>query len=157
MLIVPANRRHAQSTNSRSQVPIWLKNGPAWPEPNANGAGNCEDPFVWSDPRGYYHILSHSQGQLNVCGGGEGPGNSCGIHFYAKSAMGPWRYSTTAVYSSAINVTGATGVANMAARQRPQLVFRDDGTPQYLLNAGSFVTPGIPKATDRTFVFEFDS
>lgn len=147
---------HWNDTYTQSKVPIWLKKGPAWPEPSANGVGNCEDPFVWRSRRGYYHILSHSQGQLNVCGGGEGPGNSCGVHFFATSAEGPWRYSTTAVYSSAINVTDASGVANMVARQRPQLVFRDDGSPQYLVNAGSYITPMIPKAVDRTFVFEFE-
>ena len=33
---------HWNDTYTQSKVPIWLKEGPAWPEPNANGVGNCE-------------------------------------------------------------------------------------------------------------------
>jgi hypothetical protein len=150
---------HWNGSYVASPTPIWLKKGAAWPEPVANGVGNCEDPFLFTDSRGNYHIVSHSQGQLNICGGGEVPGNYCAIHFFATSMLGPWRYSLTPVYTGTTNVTsdGVTKPAQMIGRQRPQIVFGEGAngsTPRFLLNAGNFA--GGPTTGDHTYAFEFN-
>lgn len=153
---------HWNATNyTQSPAPIWLKQGAAWPDPHgdSNGVGNCEDPFVWQDARKNFHIISHSQGQRNLCGGGESAGNACAIHFFSRDLLGPWLHSMTAVYSGAVNVTspnrngaiGGSREAVMVSRQRPQIVFGADASPLYLFNAGNF------DQADHTFAFEFNN
>ena len=152
---------HWNASYVQSPTPIWLKKGAAWPEPTATGVGNCEDPFLFTDSKGNFHIVSHSQGTLNICGGGEGNGNSCAIHFFSRSLWGPWLHSMTPVYTATVNVSIASGNGGahtesrvMSNRQRPFIVFGEGaqaGVPRYLLNAGSF--EGV--AMDHTYAFEF--
>jgi hypothetical protein len=158
---------HWNGTYEQRKAPIWLKVGPAWPEPSARGVGNVEDPFAFHDKRGNFHIVGHSQGLLNICGGsgGEVEGNSCGIHFFAESFLGPWHYSLTPVYSRAVNLSTG-GSTQLWARQRPQLVFGatgDNGSsvPRYLFNAGSglhsSLIHGSRSTLSTTLAFEFNA
>jgi len=141
---------------------IWRKPGPR-NSPPATGPGNIEDPFVWVDARGNYHIVAHSQGTMSVCGGQShktgkgGPGNACGIHLFAENPHGPWTPSVTPVYTGQSGTFTNGSAVNFTTRQRPQIVFDADGTtPKYMLNGGSFdeYNQGTT-SLERTFMFEF--
>lgn len=51
----------------------------------ASGSGNHEDPFVWVDKRGAFHIVSHDQSKGNVCGDNNNHG--CGAHLYSQDSF----------------------------------------------------------------------
>jgi hypothetical protein len=44
--------------------------------------------FVWQDARKNFHIIAHSQGNINVCGGGRLPGGGCSVHLFSDSIKG---------------------------------------------------------------------
>jgi hypothetical protein len=137
----------------QSRTPVWRKPGPPNPPP-ATAVGNVEDPFAWRDARGNYHIVAHSQGKVNVCGTA---GHACSVHFWAEAALGPWYPSLEPVFDGHTKVAGH-GDAAMITRQRPQIVFADDGTtPKYMFIGGSFneTDRGTIRGVERTFVFEF--
>jgi Glycosyl hydrolases family 43 len=94
---------------------------------------NAEDPFVWRDKRGHFHMLVHS---LDSADSGVGSGPRVGRHAYARSWGGQWTYNNqTLAYST--HVTFTDGMAtNYSRRERPQLYFSDDGlmTPLFLSN-----------------------
>lgn len=146
---------HWNATYTKEHAAIWRKPGPRQ-SPVSDGVGNVEDPFTWVDARGRFHIVAHSQGARNVCGGGV-LGNSCGVHFYSESALGPWEASLTPVYSSAMPLTNGS-MARMMTRQRPQIVFAADGTtPKYMFVGGSLDEYNRGTTSlERTFVFEFN-
>ena len=105
-----------------------------------NITSNNEDPFVWVEAEGTaaesWHIVNHQQSHGNLCGSADA-GHSCGAHFFARDARGPWRMSPQAVYSADVTLADGTA-ASFQTRQRPQLVFNPDGSPQYLFTSGSF-------------------
>lgn len=111
--------------------------GPVISPATSRGQSN-EDAFLWQQPDGTWHMVNHNQGQNNICGSKEA-GDSCGAHWFAHDAHGPWRMSVEPVYTS--NVLLANGSdARFLTRQRPQLVFSEDGLykPIYLFTSGSF-------------------
>lgn len=149
---------HWNDTYVQGKTAIWRKPGRRYvPPPGWNGVGNVEDPFTWVDARGNHHIVAHSQGNVNVCGGGLA-GNACGIHFFAESARGPWEASLTPVYNGSVLLHNDTTAA-MMTRQRPQIVFGSDGvTPRLMFVGGSF--DEYNKGTtslEHTYVFEFNN
>lgn len=91
-----------------------------------------EDPFIWRDKRGNYHMLLHS---LEPDGGfGDGP--KVGRHAYARSWEGPWTWNNnTLAYNTSVDYTDGTTI-NFSRRERPQLFFSEDGqmTPLFLTN-----------------------
>eukprot|EP00729_Bicosta_minor_P009446 gene9446-31613_t len=98
---------------------------------------NNEDPFLWTDPTdNSWHIVNHQQSAGNVCGSPDA-GHSCGAHFYANDPRGPWKMSADAVYGPDVVLKNGTA-ASFQTRQRPQLVFNQDGSPSYLFTSGSF-------------------
>eukprot|EP00040_Diaphanoeca_grandis_P037806 m.249741 g.249741 ORF g.249741 m.249741 type:complete len:434 (-) comp33878_c0_seq4:4396-5697(-) len=101
-----------------------------------NGTGSHEDPFMWMDKRGNYHTVTHNQGDGNVCGAAA-QGSMCGAHLFSRDSYA-WKISKSAVYTKV--VSNETGKADLQTRQRPQIVFSDDGEvrPLYLFNAASF-------------------
>lgn len=93
----------------------------------------CEDPFLWRDRRGNYHMLVHSMRD----GNGGTPGvRQVGRHAYARSYKGPWTFNNnTLAYDAWANFTDGTFL-NFGRRERPQLFFSNDGrmTPLLLSN-----------------------
>jgi hypothetical protein len=122
-----------------------------------NGTGSHEDPFVWVDRRGNYHALTHNQGDGNRCGSSSA-GHSCGAHLFSRDSY-RWGISSKAAYSSAVRLKSNASVVNTGTRQRPQLVFSDDGArrPLYLFNGASFEgnNPDLHMLT-HTLAFEFE-
>ena len=102
----------------------------------ANKTGDHEDPFLFTDPRGHFHLITHNQGADNICGNRSDHG--CGAHLFSRTGeAGSWRVGRGPVYD--VGVTLANGSrATLATRQRPQIVFSDSGEPEVLLNGASF-------------------
>lgn len=91
-----------------------------------------EDPFVWQDKRGNFHMLLHSLEP----DGGFGSGPKVGRHAFASKFEGPWTFNNqTLAYNTTVDYTDGTTI-NFYRRERPQLFFSDDGemTPLYLTN-----------------------
>jgi hypothetical protein len=91
-----------------------------------------EDPFIWRDKRGNYHMLLHSL----EADGGFGDGPKVGRHAYASSWEGPWTFNekTLAFNTTAFFEDGSS--IDFHRRERPQLLFSEDGemTPLYMSN-----------------------
>ena len=118
----------------------------------ADGSGNHEDPFVWVDGRGAYHIVSHDQSAGNVCRDTENHG--CGAHLYSRDSYS-WTVSKKPAYSSMVTLANGSRVL-LLTRQRPQLLFDADGSPEYLFNGASFEgnNPDLAMLT-HTYAFAF--
>ena len=89
-----------------------------------------EDPFVWQDKRGNFHLLLHSL----EAGGAFGDGPKVGRHAFAREFEGPWTFNNqTLAFNTTVQYTDGTSV-NFYRRERPQLFFSEDGrmTPLYL-------------------------
>ncbi|KAF2100279.1 hypothetical protein NA57DRAFT_73890 [Rhizodiscina lignyota] len=93
-----------------------LEKNPIFPNPN-------EDPFIWRDKRGHYHMLSHSLEPL----GGFGSGPNVGRHAYSKDIDGPWHFNNnTLAFSTLVDFTDGSST-NYYRRERPNLYFSEDG------------------------------
>lgn len=93
---------------------------------------NTEDPFVWRDKRGNFHMFVHSL----EAGGGFGSGPKVGRHAYARNWNGEWTYNNeTLAYSTYVTFTDGTAT-NYSRRERPQLYFSEDEnlTPLFMTN-----------------------
>ena len=91
-----------------------------------------EDPFIWRDKRGHFHMLTHSLEPE----GGFGDGPKVGRHAYSRTLEGPWTFNNrTLAFSTLMDFVDGTSV-NFFRRERPQLFFSEDGnmTPLYLTN-----------------------
>lgn len=89
-----------------------------------------EDPFIWRDKRGNWHMLLHSL----EAGGGFGDGPNVGRHAFSRNWEGPWTYNTkTLAYTTTIDYDDGFSI-DFLRRERPQLFFSEDGemTPLYL-------------------------
>ena len=95
---------------------------PIFPNPN-------EDPFLWRDKRGNFHLLMHS---LEPDGGfGDGP--KIGRHAYSRSIEGPWTFNNrTLAFSTLVEFDDGTSV-DFYRRERPQLLFSDGGSMRPLI------------------------
>jgi hypothetical protein len=93
-----------------------LQQGPVFPNDN-------EDPFIWRDKRGNYHMLLHSLEPE----GGFGDGPKVGRHAWARHYAGPWTFgSKTLAFSTQVEYNDGSTV-DFFRRERPQLYFSDDG------------------------------
>jgi hypothetical protein len=91
-----------------------------------------EDPFLWRDKRGHFHMLLHSLQP----GGGFGDGPKVGCHAYAKTWDGTWTFNDrTLAYNTTVHFTDGTTV-DYHRMERPQIFFSEDGemTPLYMTN-----------------------
>lgn len=92
------------------------------------GNGN-EDPFIWQDARGNWHLLLHS---LEPDGGFGGP--RVGRHAFARSFAGPWTFwSRTLTFNTTATFTDGSSI-DFFRRERPQLFFDAQGRMRYLIN-----------------------
>ena len=89
-----------------------------------------EDPFVWRDRRGHWHMLLHSL----EADGGFGAGPKVGRHAFARRWEGPWTFvNETLAFDTTVRYEDGR-VVRFYRRERPQLFFSDDGLmrPLYL-------------------------
>lgn len=79
----------------------------------------AEDPFVWRDARGNFHMLLHSLEK----GGGFGDGPKVGRHAFSRAVDGPWAFNNaTLAYNTLVKYDDGSEV-NFYRRERPQLIF----------------------------------
>jgi hypothetical protein len=99
----------------------------------ANNINRTEDPFLWRDKRGHWHILNHDMIDYFEDGGRRYP--RVGGHAFARNWEGPWTYSNTIAFNTSVEFTDGTRT-DYYRRERPKLYFSDDGnmTPLYLIN-----------------------
>ena len=96
--------------------------------PNApiiNASG--EDPVLWVDKRGNFHMLYHSFATM-------------GGHTFARELAGPWTSSATPPYNVSIAWSNGTTIT-YAERERPELLLSDTGTPLVLYTAVLLQSP----------------
>ncbi|KAJ6109669.1 hypothetical protein N7486_001904 [Penicillium sp. IBT 16267x] len=89
-----------------------------------------EDPFVWVDKRGNFHMLVHSL--LPDAGFGDGP--NVGRHAYSRSWDGPWTFDMeTVAFDTTVWFSDGSRI-EYYRRERPSLYFSEDGemTPLFL-------------------------
>jgi hypothetical protein len=103
-----------------------IKTNPLFSNPN-------EDPCLWRDQRGNYHLIMHDLEEYESTGV---KGSKVGSHAFAKSYDGPWTFNNnTLAYNTTVQFkNGAT--IDYYRRERPKLFFSEDGlmTPLYLVN-----------------------
>ncbi|KAH9221722.1 hypothetical protein DL95DRAFT_355051 [Leptodontidium sp. 2 PMI_412] len=89
-----------------------------------------EDPFLWRDKRGNFHMLLHSLED----GGGFGDGPKVGRHAFSKTLEGPWTFNAKTLAFDTTVVFEDGSFVDYFRRERPQLFFSEDGemTPLYL-------------------------
>ena len=102
--------------------------------PPSSDARHWEDPFLWIDARGSFHVLSHTWSSLPY------PSNAISGHaFSADGGAGSWTFSASEPYDNSI--THADGsVQRFATLERPKLLFADPArphTPTHLINGAS--------------------
>ena len=103
----------------------------------------CEDPFLWTDKRGHYHVMYHHMGA------GVPPG---WVGHHAWSIDGFTWSDTQPCYDNAFPIEGGATVAGVAngGAQRPKLLV-ENGTATHLYVAGPM--SGCPKCKgDYTLV-----
>ncbi|KKY30477.1 hypothetical protein UCDDA912_g09564 [Diaporthe ampelina] len=91
-----------------------------------------EDPFLWRDKRGNWHILCHWM--IDIAERGE-KFPRVGGHLFSRDLAGDWTFRLQAAYNTTVGFTDG-GRTDYYRRERPKLFFSDDGelTPLYLTN-----------------------
>eukprot|EP01097_Dermamoeba_algensis_P007718 TRINITY_DN4928_c0_g1_i1.p1 TRINITY_DN4928_c0_g1~~TRINITY_DN4928_c0_g1_i1.p1 ORF type:complete len:386 (+),score=47.68 TRINITY_DN4928_c0_g1_i1:161-1318(+) len=98
-----------------------LQNVPIFNNPN-------EDPFIYRDQRGNWHLLMHS---LESNGGFGGP--NIGRHAFSRDGV-RWQFNNrTLAYNTTVHFTDGS-VLEFGRRERPQLFFNEAGEPTHLVN-----------------------
>ena len=98
------------------------------PAPPPPTAPFDEDPFLYFDARGGWHMLTHRQPLGDYCAptGPEASDCRCaGGHMYAESVDGPWYVDTRLVFNCSLAVAGDPAGVRLHARQRPTLLRRE--------------------------------
>ena len=102
--------------------------------PPNTAARTWEDPFLWIDARGHFHVLSHTWSALPY------PSNAISGHaFSADGGAGSWTFSAVEPYGNVIEHEDGTA-QRFATLERPKLLFTDAArphTPTHLINGAS--------------------
>eukprot|EP01052_Picozoa_sp_SAG31_P015354 SAG31_NODE_984_length_10552_cov_4.679231_13_plen_438_part_00 len=104
-----------------------------------------EDPHLWRDRNGRFHVLSHN-GKIHTGGSSLQPSGDCGRHLFSATGLaGTWFGVPNTTLPDAlggcayprVNVTWADGsLKHFSSRERPHLVFgKDPDVPLALTNA----------------------
>lgn len=100
-----------------------------WPTP-ADAPYSVEDPFLWVDKRGRWHIINHaySLAQNSSCGS-----SHVSAHWFSSDGK-DWHWSPQAPYASTVAYDDGS-VHAFATCERPNLHFDSRGDPDYLVCA----------------------
>ncbi|KAB2569315.1 hypothetical protein DBV05_g12008 [Lasiodiplodia theobromae] len=93
-----------------------------------------EDPFLWRDKRGHWHILVHYMIDIEER---DEKGPNVGAHLYSRTLEGPWTFNTrTIAYNTTVQFDDGTETV-LYRRERPKLYFDpedEEVVPLYLVN-----------------------
>jgi hypothetical protein len=95
-----------------------------------------EDPYVWRDQRGHFHILLHG----SYC--------ECGKHYFSTDGQ-QWKKSADNAYDNTVEWQNGSRTV-LVRRERPQLHFDKDGQPTHLLTGA--VDQGMPSGDSYTLL-----
>jgi hypothetical protein len=84
------------------------------PDENVTAPGT-EDPFLWQDPRGYFHALAHGGFPDDVA---SQPSRKVSAHAFSRDGV-TWGWSTTQPYSSTIHYVDGSSFS-FASAERPK-------------------------------------
>ena len=119
---------------SQSGTPEGPWDAPVAVHPPTSKARHWEDPFLWIDARGHFHVLSHTWSALPY------PSNAISGHaFSIDGGAGSWQFSAAEPYDNLVRHADGT-VQSFATLERPKLLFADPKrphTPTHLINGAS--------------------
>ena len=115
-----------------------------------------EDPWMWMDAAGHWHVLCHAyppilKAQCGVCALHYGD-VVAGHGFSTDGTPGSWTWSSTPPFTRYVNFTGGNPLLSYGARERPYLLL-EDGAPVALYTSVTY--PGSPQKegpNDASFV-----
>jgi hypothetical protein len=121
------------------------------------GFGIGEDPFLWKDAKGRYHILSHNGDR-----GAPGDHGDCGRHFFSASGdAGTWDAAPLGAAARGGCAYFRDGVRfadgslyTFFRRERPHLVFGADGSTIVALTTSAIdspTSPNLPGGQDGSY------
>jgi hypothetical protein len=114
----------------------------AGPQPEANVP---EDGFLFFDARGHWHIIFHTYtwpGVLECANPPDCDPTSISGHSFSRDGKA-WTVSSTQPYFSVANFSDAPPL-HMSTRERPHLIFADDGVTPLALSNGICPVPHCP-------------
>jgi hypothetical protein len=121
------------------------------------GFGIGEDPFLWRDKQGHFHILSHNGDR-----GHPGPGGDCGRHFFSETGdAGTWDAAPLhpsekggcAYFRDGVHFADSFK-RTFYRRERPHLIFDEDGYTIRAVTTSAIdcpVSPYLPGGTDSSY------
>jgi hypothetical protein len=102
-----------------------------------------EDPFLFRNSLGAFHILTHRQPDGTQCSATGPTPDDCrcgGGHLYAETAFGPWWYDPIEIFNCTLHVDPAA-IISLHARQRPTLFVPRAGAGCPVLFTGASTDP----------------
>ena len=111
--------------------------------------GAAEDPCLWQDERGHWHMLMHNMNRSEPTG----------MHAFSRDGH-TWTRSTVFPFDAAVNFSDGTST-EMKRRERPELLLSKRGQPRYFVSGVMdyddhtytlVVKVRASKASDRTAV-----
>lgn len=122
---------HCDDDAGHSKCDLTMHRGDSWEGPleavnsrvwdQAQAPGHTEDPFLWIDARGHWHVLLHN--------------GAHGVHLHsrdgldftvAKGNQAPWPFTT--------DISTSDGAFEVHRRERPWMLF-EDGSPRLFVSS----------------------
>lgn len=116
--------------------------------PTHGGSGpNQEDPFLWTDTRGNWHVIFHT---YDLTLPDQCRNSTVSSHAYSSDGYN-WTMHAVQPYTTQIPV-GQGEYVTVSTRERPKLWFNQDGVATHLFNGvcSAPACPGIPCVNCKT-------
>lgn len=109
----------------------------------------AEDPFLWTDAQGRYHVLVHSK----LACGGRGPREDRCILMGTSLDGKEWVAASRPAFEGQIQLSGGDLKQQLTLFQRPKILFAADGTTPLFLIGG---VRRMPRAATQTLMIPFN-
>jgi len=96
---------------------------------------HVEDPVLWVDARGRWHIINHAYSNEEFSGCSS---SAVSAHFYSADGLADWRWSGQP-YGHVVRYDDGSA-HDYVTLERPKLSFAADGAPAFLHLAADFIT-----------------
>jgi hypothetical protein len=123
------NDAHWRLYSAPSPRGPWRHVAEVYPRSNRTSV-TSEDPFMWEDPNGNLHVLSHTFPPNRDA---DQPSVTISLHGFARPAGLEWHWSANQPYGSTIEYDDGRAV-HFATAERPKLVLDAVGNPTQLVN-----------------------
>ena len=94
--------------------------------------GTAEDPFMWIDAKGHWHIINHvyDVGEYEHCGN-----STVSAHLFSFDGF-EWHTTATQPFGTEVALSDG-GTMTLSTRERPKLLFAGNGTATHLFSGAS--------------------